>query len=144
MVDGFVEFVDELGNKIESKYHMIDATSIMIVPEEPIDPNVVRVTQTNIKGINESGGITKITTKYSTANKDTRIIVDSAFVKEHFLFLAPDKYDAEYRLAMNMMSSYTMSGKNRHDDVPDAMSMLADFVQAKVPVNKAIVMRRPF
>lgn len=94
--------------------------------------------------INESGGITKITTKYSTANKDTRIIVDSAFVKEHFLFLAPDKYDAEYRLAMNMMSSYTMSGKNRHDDVPDAMSMLADFVQAKVPVNKAVVMRRPF
>lgn len=94
--------------------------------------------------INESGGITKITTKYSTANKDTRIIVDSAFVKEHFLFLAPDKYDSEYRLAMNMMSSYTMSGKNRHDDVPDAMSMLADFVQAKAPVNKAIVMRRPF
>lgn len=94
--------------------------------------------------INESGGITKITTKYSTANKDTRIIVDSAFVKEHFLFLAPDKYDAEYRLAMNMLSSYSMSGKNRHDDVPDALSMLADFVQTKVIKNIAIVMKRPF
>ena len=94
--------------------------------------------------INESGGITKITTKYSTANKDTRIIVDSAFVKEHFLFLAPDKYDAEYRLAMNMLSSYSMSGKNRHDDVPDALSMLADFVQTKVLKNIAVVMKRPF
>ena len=94
--------------------------------------------------INELGGITKITTKYSTANKDTRIIVDSAFVKEHFLFLAPDKYDSEYRTAMNMLASYSMVGKNRHDDVPDAMSMLADFVQAKVIRNTAVVMRRPF
>ena len=93
--------------------------------------------------IKEKCGITKITTKYSTANKDTRIIVDSAFVKEHFLFLDPSKYDAEYRLAMNFLCQYTMSGKNRHDDVPDAMSMLADFVQVKVQ-NRAVVMKRPW
>lgn len=93
--------------------------------------------------VKERGGITKITTKYSTANKETRIIVDSAFVKEHFLFLAPEKYDSEYRLAMNMLASYTMSGKNRHDDVPDAMSMLADFVQSKVS-NVVQVVKRPF
>ena len=93
--------------------------------------------------IKEKNGITKITTKYSTANKETRIIVDSAFVKEHFLFRDQSKYDAEYRTAMNFMVSYTMSGKNRHDDVPDAMSMLADFVQVKVR-PQAIVMKRPF
>ena len=94
--------------------------------------------------VNEQGGITKIVTKYSTANKDTRIIVDSAFVKEHFLFLDPDKYDAEYRLAMQFMTTYSMTGKNRHDDVPDAMSMLADFVQVKGNGTKAVIMRRPF
>lgn len=94
--------------------------------------------------VNERGGITKIVTKYSTANKDTRIIVDSAFVKEHFLFLDPDKYDAEYRLAMQFMTTYSMTGKNRHDDVPDAMSMLADFVQVKGNGTKAVIMRRPF
>lgn len=93
--------------------------------------------------IKEKNGITKITTKYSTANKETRIIVDSAFVKEHFLFRDQSKYDAEYRTAMNFMVSYTMSGKNRHDDVPDAMSMLADLVQVKVR-PQAIVMKRPF
>lgn len=96
--------------------------------------------QTKVK---ERDGITKIVTKYSTANKDTRIIVDSAFVKEHFLFRDVSKYDAEYRIAMNFLVSYTMSGKNRHDDVPDAMSMLADFVQVKVQ-PKAVIMRRPF
>lgn len=93
--------------------------------------------------IKDKGGITKIVTKYSTANKETRIIVDSAFVKEHFLFRDTSKYDAEYRVAMNFLVSYTMSGKNRHDDVPDAMSMLADFVQTKVR-PQAIVMKRPF
>lgn len=94
--------------------------------------------------VDERGGITKIVTKYSTSNKDTRIIVDSAFVKEHFLFLDPDKYDAEYRLAMQFMTTYSMTGKNRHDDVPDAMSMLADFVQVKGNGTKAVIMRRPF
>lgn len=93
--------------------------------------------------VKEQGGITKITTKYSTANKETRIIVDSAFVKEHFLFRDVSKYDSEYRVAMNFLVSYTMSGKNRHDDVPDAMSMLADFVQVKVR-PQAIIMQRPF
>ena len=93
--------------------------------------------------VKDKGGITKILTKYSTANKDTRIIVDSAFVKEHFLFRDVSRYDAEYRIAMNFLVSYTMSGKNRHDDVPDAMSMLADFVQVKVQ-PKAVIMRRPF
>jgi len=93
--------------------------------------------------IKEQGGITKITTKYSTANKETRIIVDATFAKAHFLFRDPSKYDAEYRLAMNFLVSYTMSGKNRHDDVPDAMSMLADFVQVKVK-PQVQVMKRPF
>lgn len=96
--------------------------------------------QTKVK---DKGGIAKITTKYSTANKETRIIVDSAFVKEHFLFRDVSKYDAEYRTAMNFLVSYTMSGKNRHDDVPDAMSMLADFVQVRVR-PQAVIMKRPF
>lgn len=93
--------------------------------------------------IKEKNGFTKIVTKYSTGNKETKIIVDSPFVKEHFLFKDPSKYDAEYRVAMNFLVSYTMSGKNKHDDVPDAMSMLADFVQTRV-TNKAIVIKRPF
>ena len=95
--------------------------------------------------VKERGGITKISTKYSTANKETRILVDSAFVKEHFIFRAPDGYknDSEYRAAMNFLLSYTMSGKNKHDDVPDAMSMLADFVQGN---SRAIatILKRPF
>ena len=79
--------------------------------------------------LRERGGITKITTKYSTENKETRIIMDSPFVKERFLFKDESKYDKEYRQAMNMLCSWTMAGKNKHDDVPDAMSMLSNYIQ---------------
>ena len=93
--------------------------------------------------IRETGGITKITTKFSTAEKETRIIVNSGYIKEHFLFLDESKYAAEYRMAMNFLVTYTMTGKNRHDDVPDAMSMLADLVQGR-KLSMATVIKRPF
>lgn len=93
--------------------------------------------------LKEQGGITNITTKYSTAGKDTRILVDSSYVKEHFLFKASDKYDYDYKIAMNFLTSYSMVGKNKHDDVPDAFSMLANFVQGS-RTTIAVVMKRPF
>lgn len=95
------------------------------------------------KKVIESGGITKIVTKYSTQNKETRIIVDSMWVKEHCLFLAEEKYTQEYRRAMNFLTSYSQSGKNKNDDVPDAMSMLANFAQS-FETNTLVIKRRVF
>jgi predicted phage terminase large subunit-like protein len=81
------------------------------------------------KSVKEKGGITKITTKWNQANKETRIIVASAWVKEHCLFKDESLYkgDKEYRTAMQMLCSYTMAGKNKHDDVPDAMAAFYDY-----------------
>lgn len=100
-----------------------------------------RIAQNVQEKVKDNGGITKIITKYSTANKETRIIVDSAFVKEHFLFRDPSNYDSDYRVAMNFLTSYSMSGKNRYDDVPDSMSMFADMVQTKF-TQQAVIMKR--
>ena len=44
---------------------------------------------------------------------------------------------------MDMLCSYTMAGKNRNDDVPDAMSMLSDLAQG-MSAAKVEVIRRPF
>lgn len=88
------------------------------------------------------GGITNITTKFTTANKETKIIVNSAWVKEHCLFLDESKYkrNSDYGRMMDMLCSYTVAGKNKHDDVPDGMAMFAEFAQslngAKVEVFK--------
>lgn len=95
--------------------------------------------------VKEKNGRTKITTKYTTANKETKIIVNSPFVKEKFLFKDNSvlKTDKEYRKALGMLCGYTMAGKNKHDDVPDAFAMLAEFIQS-LEANTVKVFKRPF
>ena len=91
------------------------------------------------------GGITHITTKYTTTNKETKIIVNSSYVKEHFLFKDNSLYkkNSDYGKMMNMLCSYTVAGKNKHDDVPDGMAMLALYVQS-IGSSVANVFSRPF
>ena len=81
--------------------------------------------------VENRGGITKITTRYTTNNKETKIIVNSPFAKKHCLFKDNSvlKCEKEYRRMLKFLCSYTMAGKNEHDDVPDAFAMLAEFVQ---------------
>ena len=86
--------------------------------------------------VTEKGGITKIQTKYTTANKETRILVNSAWVKEHCLFKDESLYTREYRTAMNFLTGYSNGGKNTHDDVPDAFAQLTVFSQR---MNVAVV-----
>lgn len=95
--------------------------------------------------VKSKNGRTKITTKYTTANKETRIIVSSGFAKERFLFKDESviKSDKEYRRALNFLCSYTMAGKNKHDDVPDAMAMLAEYIQS-LDGARVGLMHRPF
>ena len=71
-----------------------------------------------------------ITKKYTTANKLTKIIQYSSYVKEHFLFRDRSAYrgDNDYAKMMKFLTQFTIDGKNKNDDVPDGMSMLADFV----------------
>lgn len=84
------------------------------------------------EGVKSQGGITTITTKFSTRNKETRMIVDSGWVKEHCLFKDKALWNGDYQKAMNKLTGFaiTSKGKNLTDDVPDAMSMFADLVQS--------------
>lgn len=97
------------------------------------------------KEVKERGGITKITTKYTTTNKETRIIVNSPFCKERFLFKDNSviKKDKEYRRMLNQLCSYTMAGKNKHDDTCDAFSFLVEYIQ-ELEGSTVTVFRRPF
>ena len=103
-----------------------------------------RVAQSVQEMIRAQGGRTKITTKYTTQNKETKIIMASPYVKEHFLFKDDSVVkDREYKRFMGMLCSYTMAGKNKHDDVPDAVSMLADYAQT-FSMGQVTVFARPF
>lgn len=104
-----------------------------------------RVAQSVQEEIKRRGGITKITTKYTTQNKETKIIMASPFAKEHFLFKddSVTHDNKEYRRFMNFLCSYTMNGKNRWDDCADSVSMLVDYVQT-FTLSRVEVIQRPW
>ena len=103
-----------------------------------------RVAQSVQEEVKKRGGRTKITTKFTTQNKETKIVMASPFVKEHFLFRDQSVVkDKEYRAFMNNVCSWTMNGKAKHDDGPDSLAMLADYVQG-FSAGQAMVFARPF
>lgn len=104
-----------------------------------------RVAQSVQEEIKRRGGITKITTKYTTQNKETKIIMASPFAKEHFLFKddSVTHDNKEYRRFMNFLCSYTMNGKNRWDDCADSVAMLVDYVQTFTS-SRVEVIQRPW
>lgn len=104
-----------------------------------------RIAEKVQKEVREKGGITHITTKFTSSNKETKIIVNSAWVKEHCLFKDGSTYskNSDYGRMMDMLLSYTMAGKNKHDDVPDGMAMLAEFSQS-LNGGKIEVFKRPW
>ena len=104
-----------------------------------------RVAEKVQKEIKSKGGITHITIKYTTQNKETKIIVNSPWVKEHCLFKHSSGYQksSDYGRMVNLLCMWTMSGKNKHDDVPDGMAMLAEYAQS-LDGAKVEVFKRPF
>ncbi|MDL2302053.1 phage terminase large subunit [Lachnospiraceae bacterium OttesenSCG-928-D06] len=104
-----------------------------------------RVAEKVQKEVKEKGGITHITTKFTSANKETKIIVNSSWVKEHCLFKDESLYtkSSDYGKMMDMLFSYTVAGKNKHDDVPDGMAMLAEYAQS-LAGGKVEIFQRPW
>ena len=77
----------------------------------------------------------------TTQSKLGRIIQFSPDIKR-FFFLAEKHQSKEYRAFMNEVTTFTVTGKNPHDDAPDSLAMLADELYnglAKVEVG-----RRPY
>ena len=104
-----------------------------------------RIAESVQNRIKSGGGVTKITTKYTTQNKETRIIMSSGFVKTRCLFKDDSvvRNDPMYRRFMNFVCSYTMNGRNKHDDCVDALAMLSTFVE-NMAGNRVEVIRRPW
>lgn len=104
-----------------------------------------RTAQAVQKMVKEKGGHTKIVTKFTSQNKMTKILSESPFIKEHFLFKDDSvaKNNKEYRGFLNMLFNFSLAGKNAHDDVPDSLAMLADFLQGMAGASVTPLVR-PF
>lgn len=89
-----------------------------------------RVSYEVAKLVDERGGRCNITDKFNTANKETKIIVNADWVKKHVLFKDKSMYrpKEDYGVMMSFLLSYTVKGKNTHDDVPDGLASFALYV----------------
>lgn len=85
-----------------------------------------------------------ITKKFTTANKLTKIIQNSSYVKEHFLFKDRTVItgNLDYQRMLKFLTRYTIDGKNKNDDVPDGMAMLADYISTLTGLQVQVV--KPF
>jgi len=70
-----------------------------------------------------------VTWKPTTKNKHTRILMKSGIVKENFYFRDDNKTSQEYIKFMRELTSYTKNGKVKHDDAPDAITMMAELTE---------------
>lgn len=86
------------------------------------------------KRLKERGCRCNITTKPTETNKETRIIVNSDWIKQNCLFLNKTEYSpkSDYGKMMSFMLGYSVTGKNKHDDVPDGLANFALFVNRKL------------
>lgn len=89
---------------------------------------------------------TSIETKYTTANKETKILVNADWIKKHCLFLEPSLYTpkSDYGLFMGNVCSYTTKAKVPHDDGIDSLSMLAEYVQDMFGRKESRIVRSPY
>nr|DAQ62679.1 MAG TPA: Terminase [Caudoviricetes sp.]DAT24075.1 MAG TPA: Terminase [Caudoviricetes sp.] len=79
----------------------------------------------------------------SAARKEQRIW-DNAENIRRFYFRDTGYQNAEYRKFMNNVYSFTMTGKNKHDDAPDALSSLAVFLKNGSGTGVVKAVRNPF
>lgn len=86
-----------------------------------------------------------IETKPTSANKETKILVNSDYIAKHFYFLHPSQYKAksDYGLFMANVTTYTTRAKVPHDDGIDSLAMMAEYVQNPLG-GKAKAMQNPF
>lgn len=84
-----------------------------------------------------------ITSKRAPSNQSklSRIIMFAPEIKKMY-FLDEKHRDSEYRAFMNELTTFVQTGKNKHDDAPDSLAMLADFLYNSTA--KLTFMKRPF
>ena len=87
----------------------------------------------------------EIETRPTQANKETKILVNSNYIVNHFYFLHPSQYKpkSDYGLFMGNVTTYTTRAKVAHDDGPDSLAMMSEYVQNPLG-GKAEAMHNPF
>ncbi len=72
---------------------------------------------------------------HNTKNKITRIIMESAFILNNFVFV--NNESREYYQFIQNVEAFSKEGKNKNDDAPDCTAGLSTFIRSLFPKNYA-------
>lgn len=72
---------------------------------------------------------TKILQVANQTNKETRIIMNSVFIMQRFIFVRNES-DPEFLLFISNVLNYSKEGRNKNDDAPDCLAGLSIFTQS--------------
>ena len=121
----------------ESDYEIQYAKSVELIRANKVDACRIesnnggsRVAFEINKRLKDQGFYCNITENYTTKNKETKIIVYAAWVKQHVIFRDKVLYGTkdDYGIFMAQLLSYTVAGKAPpHDDGPDVVAMFAEW-----------------
>ena len=78
--------------------------------------------------LQEKGNECSITSATQTKNKETRILMMSGYIKEHFWFRNDYEPGSDYDKFMRQVTRYVKLGRNTHDDGVDSLTSLAELV----------------
>lgn len=94
--------------------------------------------------VKKLGGNTSIRMFFTGNNKQVKIITYSDFVKKQFVFKDKSQYspNSEYARFMKDTLSWTQTGKNKFDDAPDSLAMLAQLFQDMTGSSVKVLDRR--
>lgn len=82
-----------------------------------------------------------ITWFHQSKNKKTRILVNATNVMEQIIM--PDDWKKRFKAFYTDIVKYQRKGKNEHDDAPDGLTGLVEFVNGDVKgIRRARVLKR--
>lgn len=95
--------------------------------------------------VTKLGGKVSIRTRRTISNKHTRIEMASDGIIKHFYFKDKSLYkpSSQYGRMMKELTTYTRTGKVKHDDSPDGMSLLENEIR-RLTYGKVEIFKRPF
>lgn len=84
---------------------------------------------------------TKPAPSRSGQSKEDRIVDRSPEIRNNFIFLGNGIRSKRYESFMNNVFSFTIVGKNTHDDAPDSLAMAADMVFKRGATHASVFAR---
>ena len=89
----------------------------------------------NIKNLVRGKSTCTIIPRRTVTNKETRILMNSGYVKEHVYFRSDYEEGSDYDKFIRKLTAYVKMGKNQEDGAPDSLTMLIENYSMRKFIN---------